>query len=251
MNRGTLVDPTESGLETVGRRVGWGAAAAAVCALGCAAGLAVSRQIPWGVPDRAPVLDDGVGIMTLVLAVAGGTIGLVVGTLVGLVLGPRRFVPLLVRGSAGAVAGALAGGLGPILSLLTAGRLPAEAGAVLACGASGILAGFLGVPRPQRPVVAESSADEWSGGQERRPARRTAAGRLGPVLAVAVGCLAVVIVGPRSPAGWPMFGVALLGFAVAWALSSQEREIRVLRRRVRTLRRRHRERAEEPAESHR
>jgi hypothetical protein len=252
------------GLPIVGRtvrRVGWGAAAAAAATLGCAAGLAAGGQLPWKVPDWAPVLDDGIGKVTLLMAALGAAIGWTAGTFVGLALGPRRLRALLTRCGVGAVAGALAGGLGPVLAALTAGRLPAEAGAVLACGVSGALAGLVGVPRSRRAEPVGPSEDDWPAtpapARQRTPRRagagRAAAGsvvRLGPTVAVAAGCLAVVIVGPPSPAGWPMLGVGLLGLAVAWALSAQERQVRTLKRRVRALKRQLRDRAVEPANSH-
>jgi hypothetical protein len=155
--------------------------------------------------------------VTLMTAL-GGAIGWAAGAIVWLALGPRRVMSLLVRGVAGAITGALAGGLGPIIGGLTNGRLPAEAVAVVACGVSGALAGFVGVLRPGRSVAVEPSVDEWPTEQGRRPVRHAPAGpfvRLGPIVAVAVGALAVVIVGPPSPAGWPMLCVGLLGLAVA------------------------------------
>jgi hypothetical protein len=259
MSRSTVVEPAESGpeLSLIGR-AGWGAAAAAAAALGCAAGLAAGGLLPWKEPAWAPVLDGGMREVTLMTAL-GGAIGWTAGAFVWLALGPRRFLSLLARGVAGAVAGALAGGLGPIIGGLTNGRLPAEAGAVLACAVSGALAGFVGVLRSRRSVAVEPSEDEWPTEQRRRPVRHPPAGpvvRLGPILAVTVGSLAVVIVGPPSPSGWPMLCVGLLGLAVAWALSSLEHQVRAqrrrlgtLKRRVRTLRRQLRERTAEPAGS--
>ena len=152
MTRSTFVEPAESGpaLSTIGRagrRAGWGAAAAAAAALGCAAGLAAGWRLPWRVGDWAPMLDGGVGQATLLMAALGGAIGLAAGGAAGLALGgPRRLAAGLTRPVVGSRR-ALAGGLGPVLGVLTAGRLPAEAAAVLACGVSA-LAGLVGSPAP-------------------------------------------------------------------------------------------------------
>jgi hypothetical protein len=253
MKRSAVVDsPTEFGpIPGAGDRsrwrvvsaVGWAAAAVAVAAAASAAGVALGRQLP---PFQWPVITfNGSATQTAgLMAGLVGLTGLLAGGVAGLVLGgAERNVAAVRHGLGWAAIGALAGGLGPILEAVSGGRLPAAAAMIVACGIAGLLAALVGYTcRRRPPEPARALVDDWRTDTDlpdRPPAptiARTAdAGpvmRQWPILLVSAACLLVIMVGPASPAGWPLLAVALLGFATAWALASQERRLRALEDRL-------------------
>jgi hypothetical protein len=219
--------------------VGWAAATVAVAATASAAGVALGRQLP---PFPWPVITtQTAGLMAGLV----GLTGLLVGGAAGLVFGgPERNVAAVRHGLGWAAIGALAGGLGPILEAISAGRLPPAAATMIACAIAGLFAALVGYAcRRRPPEPARDLADDWQADADLSDgppapaiARIADAGsvmRQWPILLVSAACLVVIVVGPASPAGWPLLAVALLGFATAWALAVQERRLRVLEDRLR------------------
>jgi len=246
MRRSAVVDsPAEFGPVTGDRSrwrvvsaVGWAAGAVAVAVAASTAGVALGRQLP---PFPWPVITtQTAGLM----AVLVGLTGLLVGGAAGLVFGPERNVAAVRHGLGWAAAGALAGGLGPILEAMSVGRLPAAAATMIACGIAGLLAALVGFacrrgpPEPIRDLESDWPAEPEAidrpppAAVERVPIAGPVM-RQWPILLVSAACLVIIMVGPASPAGWPLLAVALLGFATAWALTNHELRLRALEDRLR------------------
>ena len=219
--------------------VKWAAAGVAVAAAACALGVALGQQflpVPW--PDRE--LTGSVAGNISLMAGLGAAYGLLVGGAAGAVLAKRRRLTAALRHGLGfAAAGAVAGGLGPVLGAMSGGRLPAPAATTIACGIAGLLAGLVRFAMRRRPPEPlEDLDDNWpadADAVDRSPpptiGRVPETGQVArqwPILAIAVACLVVIVVGPASAAGWPLLAVALLGFAVAWALAVQDQRLRAL-----------------------
>jgi hypothetical protein len=218
--------------------VKWAAAGVAVAAAACAIGVALGQQflpVPW--PDRE--LTGSVAGNISLMAGLGAAYGLFAGGAAGLVLADRqRLIAALRHGMGFAIVGAVAGGLGPVLEAVSGGRLPASVATTIACGIAGLLAGLVGYAMRQRAQEPTRELDDWLADAEatdRSPppavGRAPDAGpviRQWPILAISVACLAVIVVGPASAAGWPLLAVALLGFAVAWALAVQDQRLGAL-----------------------
>jgi peptidoglycan/LPS O-acetylase OafA/YrhL len=104
-------------------------------------------------------------------------------------------------------------------------------GSATAWVVAGLLAGLAGYGWGGSP--AGEDKDDWTEG---RAAVNRPSVRLLAVIGVAVACLVAALATPASDAGWAVLAVGLLGLAVAWVLSDQERRIRHLERQLRERR---------------
>jgi hypothetical protein len=222
---------------------GWAAAAVAVAALACVVGVTAGRrvlQVPWSHVTFDGNLIEATGLM----AGLGAAYGLLAGAAAGLMFGGRgRVVRALKQALLWAPVGALAGGLGPVLDAIGGGQLSPVVASSIACGVAGLLAALVAYalcrepPDPHRDMLDDLPAE---GEVAERPP--PAVGRVPdagavvqqwPILLVSAACLAIIVLGPASPAGWPLLAVAFLGFAAAWALAKQGRRLRELEDRLR------------------
>jgi hypothetical protein len=213
----------------------WGFCGAVAGAAGWVAAMVASRQFlePY---DLVAIVEDGVRRAILVAAGVGSVSGFLTGAIAGLVLGrPHRLLAFGTWAIVGAAIGAIGGALGPVLLRAGWGLTPETAGAA-AWAVAGLLAGPAGYAwtrwfRPGRCESRRARGDTYRSNSHAVSSRPS--GRLLPVWAVAIACVAVFLAIPGPPVGWPMLAIGLLGLAVAWALTGQDRRIRELEREIR------------------
>jgi hypothetical protein len=193
----------------------------------------VIARVHLGVDVLAVLREPDVAKAAALLGGQGAVLGLFGGAVVGLVLGGlgragETVVPgALIGGAFGAVGGALT----PGLLAATEAWLAPEMGSATAWVVAGLLAGLAGYGWGGSP--AGEDKDDWTEG---RAAVNRPSVRLLAVIGVAIACLVAALATPASDAGWAVLAVGLLGLAVAWVLSDQERRIRHLERQLRERR---------------